>query len=45
MAQSKRKRKAEARNKAEGKKFWTTVFIVVGLLLVLLYFIYTNSIA
>lgn len=43
MAQSKRKRKLEARNKAEGKKFWTTVFIITGLLLVLLFFIYSRS--
>lgn len=45
MAQSKRKRKIEARNKAEGRKFWTTVLIVTGLLLVLLFFIYTRSAA
>ncbi len=44
MAQSKRKKKAQARDRAEGKKFWTTVFIVTGLLLVLLYVIFTRAV-
>lgn len=43
MAQSKRQRKAEARDKREAKKFFTTTAIVTGLLLVLLYFIYAGS--
>ena len=44
MAQSKRKKKAQARNKAEGKKFWTTVFIVTGVLLILLFIIFTRAV-
>jgi len=43
MAQSKRRKKIEARNKAEGKKFWMTVLIITGLLLVLLFFIYSRA--
>jgi len=43
MAQSKRQKKLAARDKKDARKFATTTLIVTGVLLVLLYFIYTQS--
>ena len=43
MAQSKRKKRIEARDKKEAKRFATTTLIITGILLVLLYFIYRQS--
>ena len=43
MAQSKRQKKIQARDKKDARKFATTTLIITGILLVLLYFIYTQS--
>lgn len=43
MAQSKRQKKLAARDKRDARKFATTTLIVTGILLVLLYVIYSQS--
>lgn len=44
MAQSKRQKRIEARNKRDARKFFTTMIIVTLALLILLYIIYTRSV-
>ena len=43
MAKSRRKRRAEARQKDDAKKFWRVVGISVLVLLVMLFMMFQNS--